>query len=324
MLVIGMLIIHASFLSIPPGGLQTLVYPRLLGFVSGSWVVISGFIIGAYYRSRFPSARTAVTRRLLGRGGRLVAIFAVTNVLLGKISLTCPAAGTLGDCDPVRVLLLGDLTGQTFEILVAIGYLLMLSPVFLWWPGLSAIVTGVLLILAPLASLLAGASLPGLARMLLCGAAGIAVAGFLTPGQMSSLRSERRPRRVAWTLAAVGFGAYIGLSEADATGRFQVTPYLVYVMSALVMLYLASVWIPERSRIGRQLTLMAHYSLPSYIWQMAILQALRLLMPDSPVIRSFPVVFCVALAALLISLHVFDYLRGRYALADNIYHAIFG
>jgi surface polysaccharide O-acyltransferase-like enzyme len=100
--------------------------------------------------------------------------------------------------------------------------------------------------------------------------------------------------------------------------------YLAYVMGALVLLYLASTWIEQRSLAGRQLAVMARYSLLAYMGQMGILQAMRWLMPDSPLLRSFPVVFCVALAVLLVSLHIVDYLRRNYALADKAYHAVFG
>jgi hypothetical protein len=68
MLVIGMLIIHTSKIFIQSGEIRTLIYPRLLGFVSGSWVLISGFIIGGHYRKGFERDRSGVTHRLLGRG----------------------------------------------------------------------------------------------------------------------------------------------------------------------------------------------------------------------------------------------------------------
>jgi hypothetical protein len=321
MLVIAMLIIHTSNIFIQSDGVRNLIYPWLLGFVSGSWVLISGFIIGGHYRTGFERDRSGVTHRLLGRGWRLVAIFALVNLLLGQLSLTCSVSQSLRTCDPVILFLFGDLSGRTFEILLAIGYLLILSPIALWWPRSAVCFILLAIILATVASL-AGMRLHGLFSLLLCGAAGIVAGGLAAPRQLSSLLTEARPRLVAASLAIVGCSGY--LWQRMAMGQSPTALYIVYVMSVLTLMYLASVWIEKHSLLGRQMAVMAHYSLLAYIGQMGILQALRWLIPGSSLLASFPLMFAVALVVMLISLHILDFLRSRYGIANKAYAAVFG
>ena len=323
MLVIGMLIGHATYPFILTDTIRVFIFPGLFGFVSGSWVMISGFIIGTYYRPKFSSARAVVTRRLIDRGCRLVAIFAVANVLLGQISLTCDLAPGFRDCDVVNVFLLGDLSGQAFEILLGIGYLLIVSPAFLWWPRLAVVASSIVFMLVAAAPFM-HSRLTTLAWIFTCGSIGIITGSLVTPRYLGRLLSEPQLRRRAAVLAAGVWIGYTWLYAADMIHGYTNIAYPAYVMSLLAMLYLVSPWIRVQDWAGRELIFMARYPLLAYLVQMGILRALWLLVPGPSPYKSFPVVLAVALVLLLVSLHGVDYLRGRFGPVDKAYLAVFG
>jgi hypothetical protein len=197
----------------------------------------------------------------------------------------------------------------------------MLAPLALVWPRFTVFVTLLAITLASAASI-AHIHVPGLLWLLICGAAGIVVGALVTSRQLGRLLTEARPRLVATILGIIGWSGY--LWQRMAMGQALMALYIVEVMSALMLMYLASVWIDQQSLIGRQLALMAHYSLLAYMGQMGILQALRWLIPGSSLFASFPLMFAVALVVMLISLHGVDVLRSRYGIANKAYVAVVG
>ncbi len=103
--------------------------PVLLGFVSGSWVFLSGVIVAHYYQSKFALSPFAVTRRLWIRGAKLLFIFITLNYLVYLLGMK---PGVRFDLD-----VLAEIFGRgggylsSFEILIGIAYVLIAAPVIL-------------------------------------------------------------------------------------------------------------------------------------------------------------------------------------------------
>lgn len=323
-LVVGMLVIHASTLFIESTSLRKLVYPGVLGFVSGSWVLISGFIVGLKSRADFVHDASAATRRLLGRGVRLMAIFLAANVALGRMSPTCAISPGLGECDMLALALTGPRGEHAFEIIFGISAVLMLAPAYFWWPRIAVLVSTIIIGFGAYASA-SNADLPPVVWMFSCGAVGIVLGRAATADLMLRLRMEPHLRRVVASGAGLVLCCFLWLRWAQVIGGSSPAFYALYVTSVLLLLYLACVWMDQRGVVGRELTLFAHYSLVCYMAQMAILHGLRLL-PVEGLLSSgaYPMAVGLTLGILLLFLHVLDALRSRYSVIDWAYRAVLG
>ena len=103
--------------------------PSLLGFVSGSWVFLSGVIVALYYQPKFTVSPLATTRRLWIRGAKLLLIFVTLNYLVYRLGLK-PAAKF--DLDILtEILTRGGGYLSSFEILIGIAYVLIAAPIIL-------------------------------------------------------------------------------------------------------------------------------------------------------------------------------------------------
>ncbi len=324
LLVVGMLIIHASNLFLDDPAAQRLVYPRLLGFVSGSWLWIGGYIVGRRYRNFFQQDPRAITQRLISRGWRLVAIFVVSNVILGNLSVaSCFGYEPVGGCNLIQVFLLGD-DAQAFEVLLGIGYLLVIAPLCLWLP--TGLIAGITLgLVAGLSALeQAGVDLPLLAWMLACGIAGIIIGSLVSPRAIQSVLGNARPRNLFVALALLTWGSTAALFASRAVSIVSPVFYIPHVVSALSLLYVLGAWIARVELLRGPLTLMAKYSLLAYIGQMAILQGWYRVASHWSAAGYFLVSVVVTLLTLLASLHVLASLRNKFGVIDRIYLSVFG
>jgi len=322
-LVIAMLVIHSSNLFLQAPSLRYLIYPVLLGFVSGSWIFISGFLISNHYQALFDDHVARTSRRLVGRGLRILSIFLVVNVVLGKIPLTCEWDAPLVECQPWRLLVLGDNSGMTFEILQGIAYVSLVAPLYMSMPPLATVGIVVMVIVATGSAFL-GYTAEGLSWMILVGLAGIALGWYIPAEQLRRLVSEPARRRVAVACGALAWGAYQLVAYSGGYARTDVAAYILGVGGILLVLYAANGWLNWSGLASRYMNLMAHYALASYVGQMAILWALHYLTADTPLLHSFPVGFFAGLVLLLASLELLDYLRRRYRLVNSAYQWVFG
>ncbi len=324
LLVVGMLLIHAANLFVETVENRSLVYPTLLGFVSGSWLMISGYIIGLRYRLMFRDDWRAVSRRLFGRGWRLIAIFIASNVALGHISpAACAGYGDPGGCDLAQIFVLGD-GAQAFEVLMGIGYVLVVAPLCLRVPiHLMAGLT--LCLLAGLSALqVTGINLPLVAWMMSCGIAGIVIGSLVGPPVVQRIMESPWSRTLAAVLAVLTWCGtdmvfVFGVASYDSPAI-----YVPHVASMLWMLYGAGTWIATIDWLNRPLALLAHYSLFAYMGQMAVLRIWRYVPIDWPAAKSFPIAVLVGFFVLLGGLRLLSALRSRFEPANRLYLSVFG
>lgn len=147
-LVIVMVIYHVmDYLS--TAGPREFGYVR---FVSGSFIFVSGYIIATFYEERYRRNRAETSKRLFIRGVKLLIIFTAMNVLInltGFANTRKPLANIGQYLDNLAgIYSWGDNRFASFQILLPISYLLMLSPVLLFFERfkISLIITAFLIV----------------------------------------------------------------------------------------------------------------------------------------------------------------------------------
>lgn len=184
-LVLGMVVFHSiNYFSHQYSWL--LAYFR---FVSGGFILVSGYIVTAVYAPRWHKSRRAVSSRLFGRGLKLIALFTLLNLGINALALSNFNTVQFG-LEQFRerfIEIYGAGNGKyaAFEILLPIGYLLLLSPLALWsnsYPWVP--------VLMGLAGLVLSALLPGWrlhnANLLLVGYLGMLLGTIAAPSQLST------------------------------------------------------------------------------------------------------------------------------------------
>ena len=120
-------------------------------FVSGSFILVSGYILGRFQDAGFSESPSNVSRRLVVRGLKLVMLFTGLNLIIaltgfGNSTKELPNFDHLGAV-LIDVFVVGVARVASFQILLPIGYVLISGPVFLWLGQRSryAFVAGILL-----------------------------------------------------------------------------------------------------------------------------------------------------------------------------------
>jgi hypothetical protein len=217
---------------------------------------------------------------------------------------------------------------MTYEIIQAIGYVLIVGPLFLLVPNAAMALTGAALAAATMAAV-AGHHLRGLYFAVLIGAAGLC-AGFLLPRDgLPKILSEVRQRRTVTGVALIGWVSYqsaMYFSDVPMRGGPQSNAgvYLVGVVSSLVLLYLISGAMSWRGAVGWCMRLMATYSLLCYLVQMIILKAWYVLVGDAPLLGSYGVSLVAAFALMIGGVALLDRARRQVSWVDRSYRLVFG
>lgn len=238
---------------------------RYIRFLSGSFLLISGFVVVRFMWERFALAPRDTSLRLVQRGLKVLLIFAVLNLAIHASGFGNAAKTQLGAQGFVQnaatIFLRGDGQLSSFLILLPIAYLLMLAPLFLMLAQQgSALVPGALLLGA-----LAWAG----------GSADIApVAGFLPIGLCGlCLGTPALARRLVGAGRVGLLASVLGLLSALwLAGRYGGHPLLYCIGVAFVLRFMhdAVRWLPERW-LGLA-ALVGRYSLPAYIVQILLIQ----------------------------------------------------
>ena len=323
MLVLTMVIAHTANLTLQSEALRYLIYPVALGFASGSWIFISGFLVGAHYQASFDRDVGGTTRRLMSRGLRILAIFLVVNIALGKIDFTCPGGVGAGDCHAWNLLVLGRNQGMTFEILQGIGYVLIMAPLYMSMPR-SATVGIVGLILFATVMHFFGESSAGLSWMVLVGLAGLVLGWYVPPSMLRRVWTEPDTRALALFASVLLWSLYQVITFLPDKHHPIVGVYLIGVVGGTLALYAVNGWIHWRGIARKSMDRMAQYALPAYIGQMGILWIWHVLTRGNDLLHSYPVSLLVVFTGLLLALAALDALRRRLHVVDALYRAVFG
>lgn len=291
-----------------------------LRFVSGSFILITGFLITNTYRTSNRGRQSSVASRLLERGMRLLALFTVLNLFAHLIIRRNYNGSVFGLANffsnAGAIYLNGKGESAAFDILVPIAYLLAVSGfAFLVLPRINYSIP--LLCLIALVSIFIlgaqGISSPNLNWL------GVGLVGA-TLGMISMEKIDIVARR---TFAVAGI--YIGYAVLIT---FVGTPYAIQIVGAVLSvltIYAVGKKIPGGSLLARHFILLGRYSLLGYIAQIAALQVLRRALAQAGseelrLIASAFGAFALTSGTVLLT----NYLKQTSKIANGAYRIAFG
>lgn len=285
-------------------------------FVSGGFIFITGYIVGALYSVKWPRDPRGVTVRLLSRGGKLLALFTLINIVLAAISfdnyggrdfsLTRLAENVLA------IYTVGYPRIVAFDILVPIGYLLLLSPALLSmqrYLGLTVVFSTILFVIA-----LVCRRVLNNYTMILIGFVGVVSGTWVKPARVTA----------PWHLLVSG-PAVVAMLISLPHWDDSLFCYIVYVALVLKCVCDACTLLPPRATPRRFLCLLGEYVLFCYLAQIFVLQAVsRVFMTD----RRASVPWCTLImlltcTTLLAAVFALQASRKRVKWVDVGYRAVF-
>jgi hypothetical protein len=295
---------------------------RYIRFISGAFIFLTGFIVTRFMRDVYARDPGRVTRRLLLRGLKVLALFTMLNMAIQASGFGNVAKAQLGIAgffaNAAEIYLVGGVGTTSFLVLLPIAYLLLIAPAVLGFTQATG-TGGALALLS--AALIASAwpSIEGrwpVVDFVLVGLTGMAIG---LPAISMRLLSSRR---VGWT--AIG----VGLPAAVAVAGWLDDPLLAYslgvAMVSRLLHDLAGQIAPDGSA-ARLLLRLGQYSLLAYIAQIVIIQLLfRASGGQRSALGPDIVVQGLAAASLLIVLcAVVERLRHRFGWCDRAYRLVF-
>lgn len=299
-------------------------YYQYLRFLTPSFIFISGFIISNVYLSKYDAADPRLSKRLVTRGLKLMAIFLVLNVartfIVPVLGTGVLVANPLNLRNVFTVFVSGNLPvagGKlvSFPILVPISYLLMFSGALMLpyrFYKYTFHVLCVLLLSSILVLGLFGLQSQNL-EFITIGMLGV-LTGFMPIAAIDDF--VRHPYTLAF--------AYLCYTIAITIWNVPYPLLIVGVCLSVMVIYLVGASKAEAGRIRSEVILLGKYSLFGYISQIAILQILKAgLRYVNFGFAVLSVSFLAAFALTLISVEVVDRARAGAASMDRLYKAVF-
>ena len=286
---------------------------KYLRFLTPSFIFLAGFIVSHVYLPRAQSGRTAVPRRLILRGSKLLTIVAVLNVA-ARILGTGMAGRRLGGHSVGRVVL-DFITGSTpvaFSVLVPIAYLLVICA---WLLALARYRLGLYIVSATfVAAALISAQIGvenGYLEMLGAGMLGVSL------GTLDAARLQRLLDRPV--LVVVAYGAYL---SAIAAWNAVYIVLLFGVIANTALFYVAG---RNGDKDWRRIILrLGNYSLFAYIAQIIILQVARkVLAADYGGAGALGAALAISIGTTVLAVEVLDQLNRRVPRVKRLYETVF-
>ena len=260
-LVVVMVVYHAMNI-FSTAGPDEYAYVR---FVSGSFILMSGYIVARFYEGRFKADWRGTSRRLVVRGLKLLILFTLLNLVINLTGVGNPNKVQLGIQRYMGTLFEVYVSGEpryaSFQILLPIAYLLVAAPAVLMLGRLSKwlFVASFAMAFAP--------SLVGIESISL-GFAALGAIG-LFGGMLTNAMEKPFAMTGAWSIAGRLLASMMLMKYLDANP----TTYALGTMVILKLLYDLSKAVGPRSCLARALILLGQYSLVCYIAQIIFMQA---------------------------------------------------
>ncbi len=291
---------------------------QYLAFLPPSFILIAGFVVGQLYASKYDLTQWSPYGRLLVRGFKLIALFTLCNLLLhifehrafGWTDGLFEFADRAAD-----IYLVGNGRVAIFEVLLPIGYFLLVAPLLVYLSRYSrAAVMGIAVVAFALCVGLerSGRSFDHLI-LFSCGLLGMAL-GAIPMKSINALASR-------WTVVLPIYLVY------RLTSHTYGERYAVQVFGAcatLLLLYAIALRWPAPRWLYQHLVQLGVYSLFAYFAQIVILQALVRGLTGNPqrplsVAATIVLVLMATSAAVLLIAR----LRSSHSALNSSYKAIF-
>ena len=299
---------------------------RYLRFLTPSFIFITGFLISFIYLSKYQVTGTKLPKRLLQRGGKILGVFTLLNVV--RLPLVSGASyaqqdpagsSTIKSLFDVYVVGSGVGGGQSkavaFFILIPIGYLLILCALLTFAQRIYRYtfhVTCLVFLLLLVAMAMKGIQSPNL-ELVTIGLMGV-VCGFLPRERVDG--AVRHP----FFLGA----AYVAYLAAITYWNVIYPLQIVGVLLTLMILYAIGQTAGVPGFAKSIVILLGKYSLFGYIAQIAILQVLHrgLYFLDQENFVLF-LSFVLSIALTILSVGALDRIKLRFPLVAKVYGAVF-
>lgn len=298
-------------------------YYNYLRFLTPSFIFISGFMISRIQLSRYENSGHRLSKRLMVRGVKLLALVFLLNALLSfarahfEVRAAALATFVRNICSALIVANPTAAEGQkgvAFSMLVPIAYLLILSAglvIFAKRERYAFRYTLLGLIAAVVLSYAHGIASSYL-DLLMIGVLGVVI-GFAETGKIAVFLGYPY-------LLIVLYCCYLAVITIWAvTLPLQVAS----VILTTALLYVAGSW-RERGAAWRRTVLLGKYSLLGYVSQIAILQGLRKISWLSQ--HGVGVLLASLLLGTLLTViivQIADFARRNSTLADSLYRFVF-
>jgi len=290
---------------------------KYLRFLTPSFIFITGFLISHLYLPKYQASGLGISKRLLLRGVKLLAIVLCLNIALSTLHLkgfeTRVGGWSLGKI--VAAYLTGT-ASVAFSVLVPIAYLLILSA------GLLIASRQYRNIYLVACALCVGCSLflewkgikSGYLQIFSIGMLGVSV-GYIPIERIN--RVVKRP-----LLIFLAYFTYLSaITLWDDTYPLQVWGVCV----SLAVIYWIGLEEANASRMRKVAILLGRYSLFAYIAQIVILQILRSsLRPLGHGMGVAIAAFVMCVVCTILSVEVLDRARARMSGLNKVYSAVFG
>lgn len=316
LLVVFMVAYHSLNYSATPG-----MGFRCFPFLPPSFVLITGFLLSNVYLKKYGVASQTRNKRLLARGLKLLLLFTALNVIMNLALHGNHKGHLLGirtfctEWYPIYII--GGQRWASFEVLLPISYILLLSPLFfkidtMGRHALAAVLVALVLLSLCLES---GTNAPINLMLFTAGLLGMVL------GKLS--RSSLEPLALWWPylMAVDVLCVYFGFNPMAQ--QLFIMQYICSCIS-LAVIFGLGIRCGSRGRFQRVTILLGKYSLLSYIAQIAVLQIVARAEPrlrDGT--KGLGVLFVTTLIITFCTVWIVRYARVKSFVADRIYKIIF-
>lgn len=311
-LVFSMVIYHTfNYFSI--AGYSATQYVR---YSTGAFIFISGYIVATYYKNKFYLNQTAVCKRLIIRGIKLLLIFLVINLLISFVGMESHKASyDLNNfINNFNAIFIGGNTNVVaFPILVPISYALFLSPLFLFFHAWekSLIVITALLVAIYLLIDTNNFNLYGL----LIGIIGTLI-GLLQDSKKLYYSIKSNVLIFILLCVCIFFMKYFDRN---------ILTYVVGVSIIIKLVYDFSQTQNPANPVSRMLVLCGQYTLLCYLSQIFFLQIIHRFVYQNRHELDYKILLIILITSifLIILCKIVDLFRTKFALIDKSYRFIF-
>ena len=320
-LVVGMVAYHVASYSNHAGRGDHQSITNSLSFISGSWIYISGAIIATYYANKSTCNWKMVAERLTVRGIKLLAIFLGLNIILIEIGWSKLGAGY--SFNTLYTVLVPGTGNASFEILIGISYVLLISPVLLlnMWMG---IFLALAIIFSELFIYYQGKDVALNHWIMACGAGGFLAGRLIASDWYKRSPLHNRKHITLLLVAMVSVALYFYIKSHWHHGSRDMPIYLFGITSILAMAYLSYPLFSGFKIITSYIDILGRYSPVSYIWQMCIIASLSALKTRLALEDSYVMDFFIVIVALLASIQILNTVLMKSILARKYYLWLFG
>jgi peptidoglycan/LPS O-acetylase OafA/YrhL len=311
-LVVAMVIYHTmNYFS--SAGPEVFGYVR---FVTGSFVLISGYIVTAFYTKKYRIDKTRASKRLVVRGLKLLTIFTSMNLIISLLGIQShrntqfDAHGYLSNLSAIYISGNSELTA--FQILLPIAYVLIFSPLYILFANVKKTLITMTLIL-PFCYIFFNMNSYNLYLGIL-GLIGVSIGLLLDTDRLFCINN--RLIIVCCFIIAITLMQYLDRNV------------LTYTIGILIILKLTYDFAGAANLVNwpyNVVILLGKYSLVCYIMQIIILHGWFLMSSRQKWGFGYKTIsICLVTNILLFGLcSLLSFLRNRYTLFDRAYRIVF-